>query len=76
VPLLCDLCVHYQIITKIAVANGVVRINIAKDGLLSTPATSALIREKGPVYVHHPSPHPTSQNTGWKLMDRVLALVG
>jgi phosphoglucomutase len=39
-----------QIITKMAVANGVTRLRIAKDGLLSTPATSALIREKGPVW--------------------------
>ncbi len=37
-----------QIITKMAVANGVKRILIAKDGLLSTPAASAVIRERGP----------------------------
>lgn len=39
-----------QIITKMAVANGVKRILIAKDGLLSTPAASAVIRERGPVW--------------------------
>ena len=37
-----------QIITKMAVANGVKHILIAKDGLLSTPAASAVIRERGP----------------------------
>lgn len=37
-----------QIITKMAVANGVKRILIAKNGLLSTPAASAVIRERGP----------------------------
>ncbi|EWM21792.1 phosphoglucomutase [Nannochloropsis gaditana] len=39
-----------QIITKMAVANGVKRILIAKDGLLSTPAASAVIRERGPAW--------------------------
>ena len=37
-----------QVIIKIAVANGVKRIVIGKDGLLSTPAVSAIIRERGP----------------------------
>jgi len=37
-----------QIIIKIAVANGVKRFWIGKNGLLSTPATSAVIRERGP----------------------------
>jgi phosphoglucomutase len=32
------------VITKMAVANGVKRVLIAKDGLLSTPAASAVIR--------------------------------
>lgn len=36
-----------QIIVKIAVANGVRRIVIGQNGLLSTPAVSAIIREKG-----------------------------
>ncbi|GMH76870.1 hypothetical protein TrRE_jg11350, partial [Triparma retinervis] len=39
-----------QIITKIAVANGVNRIWIGENGLLSTPAVSAIIREQGPVW--------------------------
>jgi len=39
-----------QIIIKIAVANGVKRLWIGKDGLLSTPATSAVIRERGPTW--------------------------
>jgi len=39
-----------QVIIKMAVANGVKRIRVAKDGLLSTPATSAVVREVGPVW--------------------------
>ena len=39
-----------QTIVKMAVANGVRRIVIGKDGLLSTPAVSALIRERGPLW--------------------------
>lgn len=39
-----------QVITKIAVANGVKRIVVGHNGLLSTPAVSAIIREKGPVW--------------------------
>lgn len=39
-----------QVIVKMAVANGVRRFWIGKDGLLSTPATSAVIRERGPVW--------------------------
>ncbi|CAM9608544.1 unnamed protein product, partial [Phaeothamnion confervicola] len=39
-----------QVIIKMAVANGVKRVWVAKDGLLSTPATSAVIRERGPVW--------------------------
>jgi phosphoglucomutase len=39
-----------QIISKIAVANGVRMLKIAKDGLLSTPAASAFIRERGPTW--------------------------
>eukprot|EP00604_Paraphysomonas_vestita_P003187 CAMPEP_0174821246 /NCGR_PEP_ID=MMETSP1107-20130205/6093_1 /TAXON_ID=36770 /ORGANISM="Paraphysomonas vestita, Strain GFlagA" /LENGTH=1056 /DNA_ID=CAMNT_0016038059 /DNA_START=144 /DNA_END=3314 /DNA_ORIENTATION=- len=37
-----------QVIVKMAVANGVKRIIIGENGLLSTPAISAIIREKGP----------------------------
>ena len=40
-----------QIIVKMAVANGVNRIWIGKDGILSTPAVSAMIRERGPSYM-------------------------
>jgi len=36
-----------QIIIKIAFANGVKRVWVGKDGLLSTPATSAVIRHRG-----------------------------
>jgi phosphoglucomutase len=38
-----------QTIVKIGVAAGVKRFWIAKDGLMSTRAISATIREKGPV---------------------------
>jgi phosphoglucomutase len=37
-----------QVIIKIAIANGVKRIIVGQNGLLSTPAISAIIREKGP----------------------------
>jgi phosphoglucomutase len=37
-----------QIIIKMGVANGVKRFWIGEDGLLSTPAVSAIIRERGP----------------------------
>jgi phosphoglucomutase len=40
--------VAIQQIIKIAVANGVKQIVIGQNGLLSTPAVSAIIREKGP----------------------------
>ena len=40
--------VAINVITKIALANGVRRVWVAKDGLASTPAVSALIREGGP----------------------------
>jgi len=36
-----------QIITKIALGNGVGRVWLGKDGLLSTPAVSAVIRARG-----------------------------
>lgn len=39
-----------QIIIKMAAANGVRRIVIGQNGLLSTPAVSAIIREKGPIW--------------------------
>ncbi len=39
-----------QVIIKMAVANGVKRITVGKDGLLSTPAVSAIIRERGPLW--------------------------
>lgn len=39
-----------QAIIKMGVANGVKRFWIGKDGLLSTPAVSAIIRERGPVW--------------------------
>jgi len=39
-----------QTIIKIAVANGVRRFWIGQNGYLSTPATSAIIRERGPVF--------------------------
>ncbi len=39
-----------QVIIKIAVANGVKRIVIGQDGLLSTPAVSCIIRERGPTW--------------------------
>lgn len=37
-----------QVIVKMAAANGVKRIVVGQNGLLSTPAVSAIIREKGP----------------------------
>jgi len=39
-----------QIIVQIAVGNGVNRMWIGKDGLMSTPACSAVIRERGPMW--------------------------
>ena len=39
-----------QIIIKMAIANGVTRVWVGKNGLLSTPAVSAIIRERGPSY--------------------------
>jgi len=39
-----------QIIVKMAVANGVKRIIVGQKGLLSTPAVSAIIRERGPTW--------------------------
>ena len=39
-----------QTIVKMGVANGVQRFWIGQDGLLSTPAVSAIIRERGPVW--------------------------
>jgi len=39
-----------QTIVKMAVANGVKRIWIGENGLMSTPAVSAVIREKGPIW--------------------------
>ena len=37
---------HWQIIIKMAAANGVRRIWVGQNGLLSTPAVSAVIRER------------------------------
>jgi hypothetical protein len=37
-----------QVIIKMAVANGVKRVIVGHKGLLSTPAVSAIIRERGP----------------------------
>merc|ERR1719506_1941842 len=39
-----------QTIIKMAFANGVTRVWVGQDGLLSTPAVSAIIRESGPVW--------------------------
>jgi hypothetical protein len=39
-----------QIIIKIGIANGVKRFWVGQDGLMSTPAVSATIRERGPVW--------------------------
>lgn len=39
-----------QTIIKIGTANGVKRFWVGKDGLMSTPAVSATIRERGPVW--------------------------
>eukprot|EP00526_Cylindrotheca_closterium_P001955 CAMPEP_0113644324 /NCGR_PEP_ID=MMETSP0017_2-20120614/23325_1 /TAXON_ID=2856 /ORGANISM="Cylindrotheca closterium" /LENGTH=1046 /DNA_ID=CAMNT_0000555923 /DNA_START=39 /DNA_END=3179 /DNA_ORIENTATION=- /assembly_acc=CAM_ASM_000147 len=39
-----------QTIIKMAAANGVNRIWVGQDGLMSTPAISATIRERGPVW--------------------------
>jgi phosphoglucomutase len=42
--------VAIQTIVKMSIANGVRRLVIGQDGLLSTPAVSAIIRERGPVW--------------------------
>lgn len=42
--------VAIQTIVKMGVANGVKRFWIGKDGLLSTPAVSAIIRERSPAW--------------------------
>ena len=42
--------VAVQVITKMAVANGVRRVVVGQHGLLSTPAVSAIIRERGPTW--------------------------
>jgi phosphoglucomutase len=42
--------VAIQTIVKMAAANGIQRVIIGKDGLLSTPAVSAIIRERTPVW--------------------------
>eukprot|EP00550_Attheya_septentrionalis_P006652 CAMPEP_0198294146 /NCGR_PEP_ID=MMETSP1449-20131203/21071_1 /TAXON_ID=420275 /ORGANISM="Attheya septentrionalis, Strain CCMP2084" /LENGTH=1060 /DNA_ID=CAMNT_0043994017 /DNA_START=92 /DNA_END=3274 /DNA_ORIENTATION=+ len=42
--------VAIQTIIKMGVANGVKRFWIGQDGLLSTPAVSAIIRERGPAW--------------------------
>lgn len=39
-----------QIIIKMGVANGVKRFWVGENGLMSTPAVSATIRERGPVW--------------------------
>ena len=39
-----------QVIVKIGVANGIRRFWIGQNGLLSTPAVSAILREKGPTW--------------------------
>jgi phosphoglucomutase len=39
-----------QVIIKMGVANGVKRFWVGENGLLSTPAVSAIIRERGPVW--------------------------
>jgi phosphoglucomutase len=39
-----------QTIISMAVANGVTRIWVGENGLLSTPAVSAIIRERGPAW--------------------------
>lgn len=39
-----------QIIIQMGVANGVRRFWVAQDGLMSTPAISATIRERGPIW--------------------------
>ena len=40
--------VAIQVIIKMAAANGVKRVVVGQHGLLSTPAVSAIIRERGP----------------------------
>jgi len=42
--------VAIQTIVKMGIANGVTRFWVGKDGLLSTPGVSAVIRERGPVW--------------------------
>eukprot|EP01041_Mallomonas_annulata_P007567 gene7567-15514_t len=42
--------VAIQVIIKMAIANGVRRVVVGQNGLLSTPAVSAIIRERGPTW--------------------------
>jgi phosphoglucomutase len=42
--------VAIQTIIKMGIANGVTRFWVGKDGLLSTPGVSTIIRERGPVW--------------------------
>lgn len=42
--------VAIQVIIKMGIANGVNRFWVGKDGLLSTPGVSTVIRERGPVW--------------------------
>lgn len=47
-----------QIIARIAIGNGVSKLLIGKDGFLSTPAASAVIRARGCYGALHSSPCP------------------
>lgn len=44
--LLLIFIINWQVIIKMAAANGVRRIWVGQNGLLSTPAVSAVIRER------------------------------
>ncbi len=56
--------VAIQVILKMAAANGIAKVYVAKDGLLATPAASAVIRKRkahGELTRSHKQPPPNER---------------